>query len=172
MNRPLLEATVSFFCKQDQLVWSRCFYRCIADLLEHPQVQQMSQFIQHGDTTCLEHCLLVAFLTYRFCRRHRLVYRAAARAALLHDFFLYDWHTHYQQTGQRFHGFHHPATALQNALEEFSLTDMQQDIIRKHMWPLTIIPPRYKEAYVVMWMDKYAAILETFGRVPHPIPSN
>lgn len=144
---------------------ARAFYRCIADLLKHPKVRQMAQYVQHGDTTCLEHCLHVAYLTYRFCRRHGLAYRAATRAALLHDFFLYDWHTHHQLTGERFHGFHHPATALQNALMEFVLTPMQQDIIRKHMWPLTLVPPRYKEAYVVMWMDKYAALLETLDRL-------
>ncbi len=34
--------------------------------------------------------------------------------------------------------------------------------ILKHMWPLTIVPPKYKESYIVAGIDKYCALMEIF----------
>ncbi|MGD9560097.1 MAG: HD family phosphohydrolase, partial [Oscillospiraceae bacterium] len=93
-----------------------------------------------------------------------LDYRAAARAGLLHDLFLYDWHQHPSVTGARFHGFSHPAEALKNAEKAFALNDMEKEIILKHMWPLTLNPPRYKEAFVVLYHDKVCSFRETMGK--------
>jgi uncharacterized protein len=45
-------------------------------------------------------------------------------------------------------------------MKEFPINDIEQDIIIKHMWPLTVIPPRYKESLIVCFIDKYAASLE------------
>ena len=56
--------------------------------------------------------------------------------------FLYDWHTHARETGQYFHGFTHPETALGNADRYFRLTGEEQMIILRHMWPLTLITSR------------------------------
>lgn len=35
-------------------------------------------------------------------------------------------------------------------------------MIIKHMWPLTVKLPKYAESYVIVMIDKYAAMLE-FG---------
>lgn len=134
------------------------------DILEKPVVSRMKGYIQHGDTTCMEHCVNVSYLSYLFCRNHDLNARCAARAGLLHDLFLYDWHFHHRRKGERLHGFQHPLTALQNAEKAFSLCEMERDIILRHMWPLTLTPPKYKEAYVVVWFDKYCSLMETFHR--------
>ena len=134
------------------------------DILETPVVSRMKGYIQHGDTTCMEHCVNVSYLSYLFCRDHGLNARCAARAGLLHDLFLYDWHFHRRQKGERLHGFQHPLTALQNAEKAFSLCEMERNIILRHMWPLTLTPPKYKEAYVVVWFDKYCSLMETFRR--------
>ena len=40
--------------------------------------------------------------------------------------------------------------ALNNAQREFELTEKEKDIILKHMWPLTVIPPRSWEGMTVM----------------------
>jgi uncharacterized protein len=37
---------------------------------------------------------------------------------------------------------------------------MEEDIIGKHMWPLTVTPPRYREAYLVSLADKLCALAE------------
>lgn len=132
---------------------------CVRDLLAHDLVLSMQEYIQHGDINCLEHSLHVSYNSYLACKRYNFDYRSAARAGLLHDFFLYDWHQPRDAKG--LHGFTHPHTALANATQHFSLSDLEKDIIVKHMWPLTIKPPRYKEAYIVSFVDKYCATLET-----------
>ena len=137
----------------------------VRDLLEHPKVGLMREYIQHGDTTCLEHCVNVSYLSYLFCKSHGLDARAAARGGLLHDLFLYDWHFYRRTKGERLHGFEHPRKALKNAEEAFSLTAVERDIILRHMWPLTIVPPKYAESYVIVMYDKYCSTMETF-RLP------
>lgn len=135
---------------------------CIEDMIEHELVQSMKNFCQHGATTTLTHCIHVSYLSYQICKKLGLDYRAAARAGLLHDFFLYDWHTHCKETKERLHGFYHPRKALNNAKREFDLTDKEKDIILKHMWPLTVIPPKSWEGMVVMYADKVCTIKEMY----------
>lgn len=134
------------------------YEKCIRDLIRHERVGSMRNFIQHGGINCLEHSLYVSYSSYRICRRLGLDYRSAARGGLLHDFFLYDWHTGKPHKG--LHGFIHPYIALQNAKRYFDLNDREKDIIRKHMWPLTLSLPRYRESFVVLLADKYCAAME------------
>lgn len=134
------------------------YKECIRDLIQHEMVESMKNFIQHGDINCLEHSLYVSYISYLICRQLGLDYRSAARGGLLHDFFLYDWHTGKPYKG--LHGFIHPHIALQNANKYFNLNDREKDIIQKHMWPLTVRLPRYREAFVVLLADKYCASME------------
>lgn len=138
----------------------------VRDILENESVQSMRNYIQHGQTSCLDHSLHVSYLTYRYCKDHDLDYRAAARAGLLHDLFLYDWHFCRRQVKGYFHGFTHPRKALRNAEEQFHLTARERDMILRHMWPLTPIPPRYKEGYILLWFDKCCSLCETLAWQP------
>ena len=134
------------------------------NILEHPLVRSMEAYTQHGETSCLRHSINVSYLSYLYCRDHGWQARAAARAGLLHDLFLYDWHFHAKETGNYFHGLTHPRRALENAQRLFSLTDREKNIILRHMWPLTITPPKYREAYVIVMFDKYCSLMETFHK--------
>lgn len=136
------------------------YNECVLDLLEHEAVRSMEKFIQHGSVSCLEHSIAVSRISYRLCKKLGLDYRSAARGGLLHDFFLYDWHTTKTQGG--LHGFTHPVTALRNAKNHYSLNPVEEDIILKHMWPLTVRTPRYKESMVVSLVDKYCSATEIF----------
>lgn len=79
---------------------------------------------------------------------------------MLHDLFLYNWRK--KENGRKgLHAFTHPRTALKNASSLFSLNDMEVDIILKHMWPLTFTFPRYKESFIVTFVDKYCALEES-----------
>lgn len=138
------------------------YLECVRDILEHPVFQSMDQYIQHGGTTCLEHCLRVSYMSYLICRKRGLNYREAARGGLLHDLFLYDWHIHRRETGKRFHGVTHPRRALENAEQYFSLTARERDLILRHMWPLTLIPPKYREGYVILYADKICSLMEAW----------
>lgn len=133
---------------------------CVSDLLGNETVCLMDKFVQHRYVTTLEHCLHVSVKSYEICRRLSLDYRSAARGALLHDLFLYDWHITKPYRGM--HAFSHPGIALQNASACCSLNERERDIIKKHMWPLTLSIPRYKESMVVSFVDKYCALAECF----------
>ncbi len=148
----------------EECVTDKEYLECVYDLLSHPKCQQMNLYLQHGNTTTLQHCIRVSYLSYKISRAYGLDYRSTARGALLHDLFLYDWHTHKAETGNRFHGFTHPKTAHQNAIKYFSLNKKEEDIILKHMWPMTIIPPKYVEGFIVMYVDKYCGFIETAQR--------
>lgn len=138
----------------------REYLECVRDLIDHELVRSMKEYIQHSDIDCFEHSLYVSFSSFRLCKWLGFDYRSAARGAMLHDFFLYDWHQSKPYEG--WHGIMHPRIALENGNRHFQLNKREQDVIRKHMWPLTLTPPRYKEAWMVMLVDKYCALMEIF----------
>lgn len=134
------------------------------DIINSDNFQMTREHIQHGSVTVNEHCRYVAIYSIILNKRLGLHcnIRDLVRGALLHDYFLYDWHDkEYLSQRKRFHGFHHPKTALKNADKEYQLTDIQRDIIVKHMFPLVITPPIYREAWVVTAADKYCSLMET-----------
>lgn len=137
------------------------FNLILTDILRNDTVNKMREFRQHYDTSCFEHCKNVSFYSYLICRKFNLDYEAAARAGMLHDLFLYDWR---RKTGNRkgWHGFRHPRIALNNSSKLFILSEKEQDIILKHMWPLTVVFPKYKESFIVSFVDKFCAIKESY----------
>ena len=137
-------------------------------LMELSRLPECQEFLQHGDTTVLLHCVAVAYFSLWLIRRLHLRCneRSLVRGALLHDYFLYDWHD--PDPSHRLHGFHHPARALKNAQHDMELTPLEQDIIVHHMFPLTPFPPRSREAMVVCLVDKGCGLYETLGRGTYP----
>ena len=84
--------------------------------------------------------------------------RSLVRGALLHDYFLYNWRV--PDPAHRLHGFCHGRLAMENAERDFGLNPVEADIIRRHMFPLTPIPPCYWESAVVCCADKLCAMRE------------
>ena len=70
------------------------------DILAHPRFQQLRTFCHHGlDNSVYDHSVAVAEAACQIARLMRLSESettSVVRAALLHDFFGYDWH------GERF----------------------------------------------------------------------
>ncbi len=141
------------------------FYRAVREIAHHPAVLEMKKYPQHGRTSCYSHCLRVAYYNYRICRLLGLDARSAARAGMLHDLFLYDWHQYARRTGKHFHGLTHPAEALKNARRYFRLNPLEQEMIVKHMWPLTLFPPMRREAWIICLTDKYCSTCETMAGI-------
>ena len=140
------------------------FFNIISDLISNDTVKQMKNYRQHCNTSCYKHCMQVAYYTYIACKKLKLDYISATRGAMLHDLFLYDWRNkNITSALPGLHAFVHPIIALENAQKIFNLNDLEQDIIIKHMWPVTIKLPTYKESYIVTIMDKYSACLETYS---------
>ncbi|MHB8137911.1 MAG: putative ABC transporter permease [Smithellaceae bacterium] len=137
------------------------YYETVEDILQHEEFLKLKDYFHHN-SSIYAHVHDVAYFSYRICKYFRLDYRSAARGALLHDFFLYDWRNHDEPdlAREKFHGFAHPAIAVANAKKHFSINDIEEDIIKKHMWPLTLVPPKYKEAYIVSFADKYLSSKE------------
>ena len=140
----------------------------LRDLRGHSRFQMQRRLYQHGTTTVMRHCVNVAAVSLLLARalRLRVDKQALVRGALLHDYFLYDWHDP-SRKGEGLHGFTHPKTALKNAREDFDLSPVEENIIVRHMFPLTPHPPAYREAWLVCAADKYCALQETF----HPLLS-
>ena len=138
------------------------FNSIISDIINNDAVKEMKKYNQHYDCDCYSHCLDVAYISYLICKKLKLDYRSAARAGMLHDFFLYDWRV--RQPGRKgLHAFRHPYIAYKRASNLFDLNKKEKDIIIKHMWPLTIIPPRYIESFIITLVDKYCALKESYN---------
>lgn len=127
-------------------------------------------FVQHGDVSVYEHVVAVAVESCRMAdalARHGVTVDrpSLVRGALLHDYFLYDWHN--PDPSHRLHGFRHPFFALRNAEDDFTLGEREHNIIARHMFPLVPVPPTCREAWIVCGADKLVALRETLdSRVP------
>ena len=139
------------------------FMHIIRPIANNPTVQKMKFYRQHYNTSCYEHCLEVSYISYLICKKLKLDYISASRAALLHDLFLYDWRDSKKKLNlDKYHAFIHPEIALDNSLKLFNLNNKEQDIIKKHMWPVTFFKfPKYKESFIITLVDKYSALRST-----------
>ena len=134
--------------------------KCLRGVRETHDAQRMKTFIQHGHITTYEHVMNVVCMSYELNKTLHLHAdrRSLVLGAFLHDFYLYDWHDPTSNDG--LHGFRHPVRALEKAQALFPLNAKERNIIESHMWPLTLVPPKYPEAWVVTSMDKYCATIE------------
>lgn len=133
------------------------------DILQSENFRATRGHIQHGNVTVNNHCMNVAKYSIALseklhisCRQRELI-----RGALLHDYFLYDWHSREHVPLYKLHGFYHPGIALRNASKEYNLSPVEKEIIKKHMWPLTVVPPTCREAWIVTSADKWCSLMET-----------
>ena len=123
--------------------------------------------MQHGTTSIYRHSLNVAYTSLWMMERWqiRLEPKSLVRGALLHDYFLYDWHQ--KDPSHRLHGFRHPKTALGNAQRDYHLNWKEKNIIACHMFPLIPVPPQCREAWIVCLADKWCALGETVEPMFH-----
>ena len=133
----------------------------VDNLCRTGRYSQMRDFTQHGTTSVFEHCLVVSCFSLWLanelhirCRRRSLV-----KGALLHDYFLYDWHI--RDKSHSFHGFTHARRAFDNASQDWSLDRQTGNIILRHMFPLVPVPPTCRESWIVCISDKICAACET-----------
>ena len=131
----------------------------VKDIISNDMVQKMKQYRQHYNVSCFEHCLYVSYNLYLLCKKYNLDYKSAARAGLVHDLFLYDWRK--RENGRKgHHAFTHAKESYKNAKNIFDINDKEKDIILKHMWPVTLALPKYKESFLITYVDKVLACKE------------
>ena len=110
------------------------FSRLVAEVAGAGRVPLMRECVQHGQVSTWEHCVRVAHASLAMARalQLRVSERELVRSALLHDYFLYDWH----EPGHVGHA--------------------------SHMWPLPPTRvPRSREAVLVCVADKWCSLAET-----------
>lgn len=137
---------------------SKEFINIVKDIISDETVRSLQFYKHHYGSNRYEHCLSVAYNSYKICKFLGLDHVSAARAGLLHDLFLYDCEN--TETRPKNHIKNHPRVALENAEKIFLLNDMEKDIILKHMWPVTFSVPKYFETFIVTFVDKYCALKE------------
>ena len=139
------------------------FHEIIKEYMASPDVASMANYMQHGDTDTLGHSENVAWVSFLVNEKLHLNAneKTLVEAAILHDFYLYDWHD--GKPERKRHGFDHPDIASENAKEYFEVSEDVQNAIRSHMWPLTIKKvPKSREAAILCLVDRYCALVETF----------
>ena len=88
----------------------REFYRLLKkyawDIMDSRNFQSTRNFIQHGTMPVHRHCLDVANQSIRISKRLGIPCseKDLIRGALLHDYFLYDWHDKNRANYQKLHG--------------------------------------------------------------------
>lgn len=143
------------------------------DILAHPSFQQLRAFEHHGvNNSVYDHSVAVAEaacgLAHLMCLSESET-ASVVRAALLHDFFGYDWHgerfrrylSHFSgiQRITHMHGFIHGHIAADRARHMFGLSARECEAIARHMFPLAAMP-RTRIAWIVTLADKAVASKE------------
>ena len=125
------------------------------DILNNQEFLKLGKKTHHGITR-FDHSLRVATYTYKVTKFLGLNYVDATRGALLHDFFIDEVENRNSIERLR----EHPLYALENSKKYFLLNDVQEDIIVKHMFPVTFQLPKYLESWIVDFIDDIASIYE------------
>lgn len=136
------------------------------DLKQNPDILAMQAFTAHRGTSVYAHSVGVANLSLWIAAKIGMKgqkLRGLVLAAMLHDFYLYDYHG--RRTRVRgWHAWSHPATALANAEELFDLDAPVRNAIRSHMFPGTLFHmPLYAIGWIVSISDKICAVSELLG---------
>jgi uncharacterized protein len=135
------------------------FLDSIKDIVCIPEFLQLKNYRHHLHSNRFQHCLNVAWYSFKISKRRHLNCRSCARGALLHDFYLYSSSRREQPLPGR-HCAVHPQVALSNALKYFQVDEVMYDCIVNHMFPTTGMPPLTSEGWIVSRVDKYCAVLE------------
>lgn len=146
----------------------KIFYDILEEVCRNSRILESHRYIQHGTTSVFRHSVSVAYVS--FCLAAKMGapvdMPSLVRGALLHDYFLYDWHV--KDDAHKWHGFRHARCACDNAMRDVpDLNEVEQDMIRCHMFPLNLRPPKYMEGWILCCADKICSSAETLeGRIP------
>lgn len=146
------------------LLFSKEFELITKDISINSEFMKLNNCVHHGISR-LDHSYRVAYYSYKIMKFLKLNYVDGTRAALLHDFFIDD----VVDLGSIDRLRKHPICALENAKKYFDISPLQEDIIVKHMFPVTIRPPKYLESIIVDLVDDVASIYERVSGITHEL---
>ncbi len=141
-------------------------------------------FFKHHHNSVFYHSVLVSYYAFNFAYNKKCDKRVCAIAGLLHDFYPYPWQyskelknldpilLEHLQTKKKFfqkHGFVHAKEALENVQKFFHDLESKKidDAILRHMFPLNIALPKYKESWIITYSDKMVTMKELLKNDRH-----
>ena len=135
--------------------------------LHDEKVLRMKEIPMHRGSNCYEHCFKVARLAIKRALRHKHpALEVILLAAILHDYYLYDWRK--DRSLLKHHGQNHPYLAAENAEKDFGISPVIKEAIQSHMWPINFKEfPKTKEARIVSLADKAVCIREAMTSKRH-----
>ena len=153
------------------------WFNIVKKILLNQEFQKRRLF-KHHTKSVWDHCIEVSFKSYKCALKFNADARVCAIAGMLHDFYPYAWQysEELENYDKRYldrlnrkepffknHGFTHAREAYENYLKYFKELDDKRisNCILRHMYPLNIIPPKYKEAWIVTLIDKKVSIKDT-----------
>lgn len=142
------------------------FLNYIDPIIHNKEFLKRKEYAHHEYESVYDHVLKVAYSSYLFAKKHKLNVRDIVIGAMLHDFYFKPWqNTDEKKPFFKQHGFVHAREALENSRVFFPnlLNARVEDIIVKHMFPLNIKLPKYKETWVVSLMDKKCSLNMLFN---------
>ena len=136
------------------------WYSYVKDIIESDEFQIRKLYLHHDDSV-YHHCISVSFKSYMIARNVGANKKNCAIAGLLHDFYYQPWMENIEKKPLlKKHGFVHAKEARDNAYNYFEdyMNPIIDNIILRHMFPLNKVPPKYKEAWLVSFVDKIVSI--------------
>ncbi len=95
------------------------FQEIVKDIVTNSNVLALKEHMQHVSTSRFEHCEKVAYYTYQISKKLGLDYVSAARGAMLHDFYFYDWRNKGVEGQKKFHAMRHPRNCSKKCFRYF-----------------------------------------------------
>ena len=133
------------------------FKYIVSDILSNKEFIKTKEKVHHGINR-YDHLVRVSFYTFIITKFLKLNYIEATRAALLHDFYIDETNNETRYKALQ----NHPKYALENSKKYYGLTNLQEDIILTHMFPVTFTPPKFLESWIVDLVDDVAGIYEQY----------
>ncbi len=154
------------------------WFQYVKEILLNDEFQKRKLFPHHHNMSVWDHSILVSFRSFLMARLFNADLRICAIAGLLHDF--YPWSWLYSEDLEELddgkylievrtkhplfkrHGFTHAKAAAENYIKYFPELENKRitNAIKRHMFPLNIIPPRYKEGFIITTVDKINSVHE------------
>lgn len=141
----------------------------VDDILNCEEFAKMRE-VKHHDSNRLQHSLRVSYYSYKLAKKLHLDYVSVARGGLLHDFFN-ERTVDYKKTRDKIKLYttNHPKMAVKNAKKYFEINNIEEDIIKSHMFPIDIKIPKFAESWVVSGVDKAVSIYEFSKKFSHKL---
>ncbi len=124
-------------------------FRAAWDIPHHPG----TSVAQHSLHVAMESCRIAEWLNHH--GTHVNV-EETIRCALLHDIGMTENSIFSSPAWKK--AYTHPNRGARVAEQEYHLTPVQADAIRRHMWPVCVIPPFHIMGWIVTTADKISSI--------------